>query len=234
MIQRLAVVTGASSGTGLEIARRLISMGWQVMGLARDQGKLRRTKEELGDKFDHLTLDVSDSVAVKNAFRLIGEKHSTIGILVNNAAIFKMARFTDCDFDDINRIIDVNLKGALFCAHQALPLMRQYGGRIINIASVAAEHGIRNQAIYCASKFGLNGFSEAVAQELLDEGILVTNICPGGINTPLWNVHDNPYPGDITKTLKPEDVAGIVAHVADLPGNVVLKKVVVFPANEWH
>ena len=144
-----------------------------------------------------------------------------------------MERFSECDVKDINVIIDTNLKGTVFCTNEAIKLMKGNGGRIINIASVAATHGIKNQAIYCASKYGVDGFAEALNQELIEEGISISTIYPGSTDTPLWDKENNPYPGDLSKILKPEDVVNMVEYIANLPKMVVLKKVVMFPSNEW-
>ena len=223
-MKKVAVVTGASRGVGFEVARRFAERGWVAVGLSRT---------EVDGPFESLAVDLVDGAAVRAAFGEIRTRFAQIDLLVNNAAVFKMAPFAECSPEDIDRILDTNLKGTLHCTHAALPLLKRPGGRIIDIGSVAGTHGIRNQAIYCASKFGMDGFAEALGQELLDEGILVTTLCPGGIDTPLWN-EGNPYPGDRRRILRTEDVVRMVEYVADLPEHVVLKKVVVFPANEWH
>ena len=108
------------------------------------------------------------------------------------------------------------------------------GGRIINIGSVASINGLENQAIYCASKFGLNGFSEALNQEVIKYNISISTIFPGGIDTPLWN-KNNPYPsGDKSKLLKASDIVAIVEYIVKLKQRVVLKNLTIFPSNEWH
>lgn len=233
-MKKIAVITGASSGVGLEISRRFIAKGWTAIGFARTEAKLAAAKKSLGEKFEYFALDVTNADQVSAAFAKIGERHGTIDLLVNNAAVFKMAKFSDCDVKDIASIVDTNLKGTLFCTHRALPLIRKPGGRIVNIASVSATHGIENQAIYCASKFGVDGFAEALGQELRADGIHITTVCPGGIDTPLWSQEGNPYPGDLKKLLQPDDIARMVETVTDLPPNVVMKKLIVFPSNEWH
>ena len=228
------VVTGASSGVGLEISKLFVNNGWRVIGLAKSPTKLKLLKNELGQRFSCLAVDISLSASVKEAFENIRINAGTIDVLVNNAAVFTMKPFSESTIEDIERIIDVNLKGTMYCTLNALGLIKPNGGRIINIGSVAGEHGIRNQAIYCASKFGLNGFADALSQELLVKGINVSTISPGGINTPLWNT-GNPYPdGDTSQLLSANDIAKLVEYIASQPSNVVLKKIVTFPSNEWH
>ncbi len=230
---KTAVVTGASSGVGAEIARRLVARGWRVFGLARSPMPLQVVRADLGSAFVPVPVDVRQASSVTAAFAAIAQDCPRIDLLVNNAAVFKMAEFATCSLADIDNLIDTNLKGTLYCTHAALALLGP-GSRIVNIGSVAGTHGIANQAIYCASKFGVDGFAEALNQELIGRGISITTICPGGIDTPLWQDASNPYPGDLSKILDPGDVAGLVEYVAGLPQRVVLKKAVLFPSNEWH
>lgn len=228
------VVTGASSGVGLEISKLFVKNGWKVIGLARSLIKLKSLKSELGKNFDFLEVDISSSDAVKNAFDSIHKNINVIDVLVNNAAVFMMKPLSESTVNDIDHIIDINLKGSMYCTLNALKMIRPNVGRIINIGSVAGEHGIKNQSIYCASKFGLNGFAEALSQELSISGISLSTICPGGINTELWNT-GNPYPGgDISKLLLAYDIAKLVEYITMQPNNVILKKIVAFPSNEWH
>lgn len=233
---KLAVVTGATSGVGLELSKTLVKKGFKVFGLARNLEKLKSLQKEFGEGFDFFAVDVCHSSEVRKAFEKIGQKYCAINLLVNNAAVFKMKPFSECSIEDIDQMVDTNLKGTLYCTHSALKWLKPGASRIINIASVAGTHGIKNQAIYCASKYGMDGFGEALNQELLDKGISLTTICPGGIDTALWDEKkNNPYPGSRKeKILKPQDIVKMIEYVAELPSNVVLKKVVIFPSNEWH
>ncbi len=230
---KVAVVTGATSGVGLATSRRLIARGWSVVGIARDATRLAAVATELGARFTHEAADLQQATAVDAAFARIAARHASIHALVNNAAVFWLKPFTEWSDDEINAAIDTNLKGAMFCTRAALRSMAG-GSRIINIGSVAGTHGIPGQAVYCASKFGLEGFSDALAQELRPRNIFVTVLAPGGIDTPLWDPATNPYPGEPGKILEPDDVAGLVEYVAELPAHVILKRAVLFPSNEWH
>jgi NAD(P)-dependent dehydrogenase (short-subunit alcohol dehydrogenase family) len=229
---RVAVVTGASRGVGLEICKRLAKREWTVVGLARKPRELSGAVEEQSDRLSYATLDVTRAKDVETAFRAVRERHGSIDLLVNNAAIFQKKVFSEYSAADVDSIVDTNLKGTIFCTLEALKGMKT-GARIVNIASVAATHGIEQQALYCASKFGMDGFAEALNQELIGRGISITTICPGGIDTPLWNAN-NPYPGDIARLLESSDIASLVEYVANLPERVVLKKLTLFPSNEWH
>ena len=232
---KIIVITGATSGVGLAIARTFVRLGWRVIGLARNITKLQALKDELGENFDYVGTDISQSISVDNAFKFIEEKYASIDVLVNNAAVFITKPFSESTIEDIDQVVNINLKGAMYCTFNALKIIKPNIGRVINIGSVAGEHGIKNQSIYCASKFGLDGFSEALNQELLAGGVSITTISPGGINTPLWDADNNPYPGgDTSKLLDAQAISGMVENITNQPSNVVIKKIIVFPSNEWH
>ena len=230
---KTVVITGATSGVGLALCRRFLATGATVVGLARDADKLAAVPAQpVAGRFLAKAVDVRSAAAVQQAFAALRDELQQIDLLVNNAAVFKMAPFAAFTLEEIDNIIDTNLKGTVYCTHQALPLLRP-GSRIINIGSVSGTHGIENQAVYSASKFGVDGFAESLGQELSKRGIHITTVCPGGIATPLWNA-TNPYPGDESRLLQADDVVDLVEHVASLPERVVFKKAILFPSNEWH
>ena len=132
---------------------------------------------------------------------------------------------------EIDDILDTNLKGTIYCTLEAIKKMNK--GRIINISSVSGTHGIKNQAVYSSSKYGVIGFAESLAQELKEKGILISTICPGGINTPLWN-ESNPYPGNIEDLITTDDIFNTLNYIINLPDNVIVKTITMFPNCEWH
>ncbi len=230
------VISGVSSGLGKELAKKFISLDWNVIGLARNTEILESLSEELGDNFSFYAVDLQDEEGVLSAFDYIDTQLNHIDVIVNNAAVFTMKPFLECDFKDINSIVDTNLKGVMYSTLKAVEIMKKNNksGRIINISSVAGIHGIENQAIYCASKFGLNGFAEALNQEIIKYNISISTIMPGGINTPLWN-EDNPYPGGDTKQLlQCSDIVNTVEYISGLEPRIILKNLTIFPSNEWH
>lgn len=221
-MEKIAVISGVSSGVGLATASRFIIKGWKVIGLSRKEPDFYDLN------FEWIQTDIKNYRSVESAFRsIIGN----ISILVNNASIFKMKPFEDFNFEEIDEIIDTNLKGSMYCTHEALKKMNS--GRIINISSVSGTHGIENQAAYSASKFGINGFSESLNQETIKKGVLISTICPGGIDTPLWN-SNNEYPGDRDLILKTQDIVNLIEFISDLPDRVIFKTATLFPKNEWH
>ena len=230
------VITGASSGLGRELARKFSSLNWNVIGLARNTATLEELSKELGENFSFYAVDLQDEAGVLSAFNFIESKIKHIDVIVNNAAVFTMKPFIESTFKDINSIVDTNLKGVMYSTLKAIEIMKKNNssGRIINISSVAGTHGIENQAIYCASKFGLNGFSEALNQEIIKYNISISTIIPGGINTPLWN-EDNPYKGgDTEQLLQCSDLVKTVEYISGLEPRIILKNLTIFPSNEWH
>ena len=234
-MQKIIIVTGASSGIGLEITKRFIANGCIVHGIARNPTKLEKMSSLLGVNFYGHAVDISESSALCATFETIKKITPSIDILINNASIFKSKPFFDFSFDEISQVIGTNLLGSLYCTHLSIKLLNKNFSRIINISSVSGLHGIKNQAVYSASKFGLNGFADSVAQELSASNILMTTIYPGGVNTPLWNPLTNPYlGGETTSLLTPEQIADAVIYINNLPKNVILKELTIFPTNEWH
>lgn len=233
---KVIAISGATSGVGEKISQRFVNLGWMVIGFGRNSKKIEELESSLGKNFKGYKIDISNSSIVSETFDDIYRNFKTIDLFVNNAAVFKMTEFSDCTFEDIDNMIDINLKGAMYCTFKVIEIMKktQTEGRIINIGSVAATRGIENQSIYCASKYGLNGFAEALNQELIKNNISLTTIFPGGINTPLWN-EKNPYPGnDKDKILNPLDIVDLVEYISKLKNRIVLKNLTIFPSNEWH
>ena len=234
-MSKTIIVTGASRGLGKSISKKLSDDKWNVVGIARNKDELYSLKDELNNSFFPYICDISNSINVKSTFNNIFKNFNNVNFLINNAAIFKMDKFHNFDHSEIDSIIDINLKGTMYCTLEFVKYMKQKKniGRIINIASVASIHGIENQAVYCASKYGLNGFSESLNQEIIKDNISITTIFPGGVNTPLWN-KKNEYPGDVKKLLKAEDIVDLIEKILDLENRVILKNLTIFPSNEWH
>jgi len=241
---QVIVVTGASSGLGKALALSFASRGMTVCALARSEDKLKTMAEGQPNRIEPYPTDVSDAKQVKESFRAILRKHPAIDVLINNAGITHPARFGEEDFETIDRVIDTNLKGTMYCTYAVLPgMMARKKGRIINIASMAGVPGARNRATsskvgfgdYGASKYGVVGFGDALAGDLLHHGILLTTLCPGGIDTPLWIRNGkSAYPGDTNKLIKPEEIADLVEFLLKQPASTLYKTLLFFPTVEWH
>jgi len=228
-----AFITGVGSGVGLEICKTLLKNGWIVHGVGRKKLPPKSLTKISPEKFNYYSADITKPAQVGFCFKQVFKKNKVINLLVNNAGVFKSSPFEDYEISDIDRMIDVNLKGLIYTTFYCLEGLKS-SGRIINISSVAGIHGIENQSVYCASKYGVQGFSEALNQELIKKNISITTISPGGIKTPLWNEKENPYRGDSNKILQAKDIAMLVQYIAGLPNRIIFKSAVIFPSNEWH
>lgn len=231
---RTIVITGASSGVGACLARRFAARGDRVYALARTADALARLERESPGRIVGLPVDVRDRLAVRAAIDRI-EQTAPIDVLVNNAAVYDRGPFALQDPDRVDEILDTNIKGTIYPTHAVLPGMQaRRRGRIVQVNSVAGTRGIVNEAVYCASKHAIVGFSAALMQELVPFNIRVAVVNPGGIDTPLWKRDGNFYPGDPATLLQPEDVADVVELVLDAPDRIHFKSCVFFPSGEWH
>ena len=219
---QVAVVTGASRGIGLAIARRLGQMGARVSLCARNAANLERAASDLraaGIQVLALRTDVTrgDEVAslVSETQRMFGP----VDILVNNAGIGIFGPFQEQTEADWNAIMDTNLKSVFLVSRAVAPeMIRRKTGHIINIGSLAGKNTFANGAIYCASKWGLLGLTGCMAEELRAHGIRVSAICPGSVATEF-----SPHAGkDPARMLQPEDVAhAVAALVTQAPGSFI-------------
>ncbi len=223
---RKVVIVGANGGVGQALCTALSED--YVIALSRNDSNIKL----LANEFHYI--DVRHCDEVEKLFSDICSNHDRIDVLINAAAIFESTPFVDQDISNIGVIIDTNLMGVICTTKGVLNKMIQQGqGLIINISSVSGCHGIENQAVYSATKHALTGFGDSLNQEVISSGVKIVTLCPGGIDTGLWN-EQNPYNGDVEKLISPATVADIAKFVMDLPNNVVMKKMIFFPNNEWH
>lgn len=182
----VGVVTGGSKGIGLAIARAFLARGMQVTISARKDAELQEAARSLGGgaNVHAVRADVRDAA---DAQRLIDETVSRFGgldVLVNNAGVGKFANVADMGLDEWRQVLDTNLSGVFYCCRAAIPAMKARGaGFIINISSLAGKNAFTTGAAYCASKAGLNAFSEALMQEVRHDNIRVSYVMPGSVST---------------------------------------------------
>lgn len=184
---RVAVVTGAGSGIGAAIARELSNRGSTVIVTDVDEAAARGVAESLTGA-SYATLDVTDADAAQRLANHVVDEQGRLDAWVSNAGVSHLARFTDVTEEDLDRTLEVNLKGAFVCGQAAARAMRRLGGggAIVNIASMAGKQGrVPFQADYVASKFGVVGLTQAMAVELAADGIRVNCVCPGFVATPM-------------------------------------------------
>jgi NADP-dependent 3-hydroxy acid dehydrogenase YdfG len=238
---QVAAVTGASSGIGEATARALSAAGASVALGARRADRL----EQIAASIDGPTLvrevDVSDE---EQARSFIGAAHDELGglhTLVNNAGVMLLGPVADADSEDWRRMISVNLLGLLYCTHAALPLLaRGGGGDIVNVSSVAGRRADAGAAVYNMTKFGVHAFSEALRQEALHQGIRVTTVAPGFVDTELQGHNTNPLVRQATartreqigEVLHADDIADAILHAVTRPAHVCVNEIVVRPTRQ--
>ena len=188
-ISRVAVVSGAASGMGLAVARRLASVGNRIALLDLDGDTATSAAEDLrqnGAVALAMKVDVTDRAAVDEAIADAREELGPIGIVVTSAGFDEFASFTDITVEAWNRMIEINLTGTFHCIQSAIPDMVAAGwGRIVTISSSSAQSGAARMAHYVASKGGVVGLTKALAVEYAPNGITVNTIPPGFIDTPM-------------------------------------------------
>lgn len=221
LANRVALVTGGARGIGEGIVRRLVAEGAKVMICDILDAEGEALAAELGQAFHHL--DVASLDEWKTAVAATEKRFGRLDCLVNNAGVIVFKILDDLSEQEIRRIIDINLIGTMFGAQAAIPaLERAGGGSIVNMSSADGIAGANSLTAYCASKFGVRGFTKALALELGPRGIRVNSIHPGGIVTPLTNPHNAPrdivdrayriYPAQ--RAGDPADIGAAVAYLA--------------------
>ena len=210
---KVAIVTGASRGIGRASAIALVRKGVSVALAARSREALAAVEQEirkLGGRALSIPTDVSDEAAVAATVERAARELGPIDLLVNNAGTLERASVTETDAAAWDRVLDVNLKGAFLCTRAVLPSMIERGrGRIVNVSSISGKLGTPLLTAYCASKWGLLGFSLATAEELKPKGIQVFSVCPGSVNTGMLQ---QGLPG-ATPDMEPEDVAAVIVYL---------------------
>jgi 3-oxoacyl-[acyl-carrier protein] reductase len=220
---RVSLVTGASRGIGLAIAKALAAEGAAVVLAARDLGRLERAVQEIqaaGGGAEALSLDVSDRTAVETAVASIVSRHGRLDHLVNNAGVARDNLVVRMKDEEWQQVLATNLTGAFLCAQAVLrPMLKQRFGRIVSVSSVVGLAGNVGQANYAASKAGLVGFTRSVAREMASRGITVNAVAPGFIETEMTAAMSDKARAAVTGLIpmgrvgRPEDVAGAIVFL---------------------
>jgi len=217
----VGIVTGGSKGIGLAIARAFLDRGMQVTISARKDADLEQATRTLkggapstslgADNLHTVRADVRDPADSQRVVDETVRRFGGVDVLVNNAGIGKFANVADMSLDDWRQIIDTNLSGVFHCTRAAIPAMKTRGaGFVVNISSLAGKNPFAGGAAYCASKAGLNAFTEALMQELRHDNIRVSYVLPGSVST---GFGDRGASGEADWKLAPEDVARVVVDL---------------------
>ena len=228
---KTAVVTGGTKGIGFAIAESLVSSGANVFICGRSQTEIDAAVERLSlvGKASGCVCDVRDELQVHQMLEAAVTAFGGIDILVNNAGIGIFGKTVEeLSGDEFRQTLETNLYGVFYACHYAVPLMkRRGGGYIFNISSLAGQNAHPKMAAYNASKFGLNGFSEALMQEVRQDNIKVSYICPGSVNTNFGN--GTPSEAKAWQ-IQPEDIAQVVIDLLEMNPRVLPSKVEMRPS----
>ena len=238
-----ALVTGASRGIGCGVALRLAQEGIQTAIVGRDRTRIEQASKKITDITGTQTLAIVGDVAIYSdclsAVDAVVKKFGAIDVLVPNAGIGIIGSIAESDPADWAMMMETNYLGTAHIVKAALPVMQKQGsGDVIAIVSAGGTKGYPEWSGYCASKWAVMGFMDSFAQEVIAQGIRVSTLCPGGVDTAFWDDLNK----DInragsegrSKLMSPADVAEMVMLQVNLPRNVMLKNALFFPTTEWH
>jgi NAD(P)-dependent dehydrogenase (short-subunit alcohol dehydrogenase family) len=218
---KVAIVTGATRGIGFAIAARLLEQGADVVATGRTDEHVARAREQLaaaggakknrGGRLHVASVDVRDYTSVEQVVNETVQQFGGLDILVNNAGVGNFGEVAAQPVAEWHETIETNLTGVFNCCHAAIPhLRRRGGGWIVNISSLASKNPFAGAAAYCASKAGLNAFSEALMQEVRYDNIRVSYVLPGSVGTEFGGSHAG---AGAEWKLAPEDVARVVVDL---------------------
>lgn len=220
LAQQVAIVTGASRGIGRAIALRFAREGMAVALIGRDKSALQETAGLVGKESNQPTLQIQADLRDGRQLASIVDKTiaewGRIDVLINNAGIMYQKSFAEHTWEEIQEMLDVNLRAVMLLTHEALPhIKKQENGAVINIASLAGKNPVKNGTVYAATKWALRGFAASLMLEVRHDNVRVVTIFPGSVDTHLLSRSANPPRRDTM--LQPEDVAhaaysAIVVH----------------------
>ena len=232
MAERAAIVTGASSGIGLAIARMLGHEGFGVTAAARRPQKLEAAVEELrGDGVDveHIAADVSSEEDIRAVVDRHRDRFGRLDVLVNNAGVGIGAPLADIQTRRLDMQLDVNLRSMVLFYRECADMLRAAGrdhrnALVVNTASIAGKSGQPWLSVYAATKFGVVGFTQAMNKELGAEGIKSCALCPGFVDTPMTDFVKDSVPAE--EMIQPEDIAETVRCLLRLSPGCVIPEIV--------
>ncbi|HVT96092.1 MAG TPA: SDR family oxidoreductase [Acidobacteriaceae bacterium] len=232
---QIALVTGAARGVGEAVSLRLASLGAHVLLVARDTKRLNQVRDQIQKNQGQATVmpcDLSDTAAIARLAEQVARDHKHLDILVNNAAIGGTGQpLHEVRLEDWDRLIDTNLRAPYLLIRAFAPMMiAAKSGHIVNISSLAGHNPLPNNAVYAASKWGLNGLTYSVAEELRPHKVRVSVVAPGSINTHFDARHSSGK--DPSKMIQPDDVASVVATIVTQTPQSFISEVLLRPTQK--
>lgn len=217
------LISGGSDGLGKAIATQL-SPSHHVIILARQPDKLKLLAAQL--KCDYVVADVTDYPSLQTAVSQVIDQHGPLDVLINNAGIWMQGPLEDGDYQQIEEVIRVNTLGTIFLTKLVLPAMKsRHGGKIINIVSQDGLQAKKMRSVYSASKWAITGFTRCLREDLLGQGVGVTGVFPGLINTSLFQKQG--FSRDLKDSLSVAQVANLIEFVINLPTDTLLPEIII-------
>ena len=242
MNNRIALITGVTSGIGRASARRMAEEGFRLILAGRRKERLTELAEELkstsGTECYLLEMDVRDRGSVKMSLSLLPEHWKSIDVLINNAGLAAgLDPVHEADFNDWDQMMDTNVKGLLNLTRLVTPGMVERGsGHIINISSIAGKEVYPNASVYCASKHAVEALTKGIRQDLLPFGIKVSSIAPGAVETEFslvrfkWDAERSKRVYEGFDPLMGEDIADAVVYILSRPSHVNIQDMLIMPS----
>jgi len=227
---QVAVVTGAGQGIGRAVAIELGRLGMRVALTSRTRADLDETAGQMRDTLV-IPADIRRKTDVESVFDRTLDRFGPVDVLVNSAGVYHYGPLVEAGDADYDAVMDTNMRGIFMACRAVLPSMTERSkGHIVNIASIAGKVGSANRALYCASKFGVVGFSQALAEEVREDGVRVSLICPGSTNTRFSPRETHGKAPE--KMLQPADVAHAVRMLVAQEKQSFISEVVMRPARK--
>ena len=230
--QPVAIITGASRGIGRAIAKRFVKEGMAVALVGRDKSALQETSDLIRKESNHPTLQIEADLRDVQQIELIVDKTiaewGRIDVLVNNAGVMYQKPFEDLNQDEIQGMLDVNLRAAILLTQKALHhIKKQENGTIINIASLAGKNPVKNGTVYAATKWALRGFASSLMLEVRQDNVRVVTIFPGSVDTDL----NRQSALQRDTMMQPEDVAHAVYSALVVDRRTMMSEIDLRPTN---
>ncbi|MCR1899633.1 SDR family oxidoreductase [Irregularibacter muris] len=225
MKEKIVTITGAGSGLGARLAKKYSEEGAKVVLLDISKENLSRVSESLPGENHTYVVDISSNENVNKVFNLIYSEVGGIDILINCAGIGRFDLAEKIDGSSVDAMIDINLKGTIYCTQQVISSMKKRNqGQIINIISMSGKRPVVTESVYCASKYGVTGFTQALALELENTNVRVMGVYMGNMATELWK---GEKPDNFNKFISPDDMADIIMENAKYRNNLSIEEVMV-------
>ncbi|MGW5413452.1 SDR family NAD(P)-dependent oxidoreductase [Actinomadura geliboluensis] len=236
---KIVLVTGASSGIGEATALALSAAGANLAAGARRADRLATLADKAPGEVLPLNLDVTDQQSVQAAVAATVEHFGGLDVLVNNAGVMLSGPIAGADTTEWTRMVETNLLGSMYAVHAALPHLLKSKGTVLQVSSTSGRIASAGGAVYAATKFGVNAFSEALRQEVTAQGVRVVIVEPGFVSTELADHISDPATRAAAqqmaasmRTLQPEDIANAVVYALTQPEHVAVNEILIRPTDQ--